>query len=280
MRFRNIKTIAVLPVVAALLLCCCSTAEQEQQQATVELENRDDSLSFAVGMLVSSEMPRAMAELGIDESTLDDFVRGLADAFPVDDSPEAVAYSQGVVMAAAAMEMLESADAAIYPGDTVNKVDRGLFLEGLKASAYGNCDVMSGEVAANYYHESIFRSASEEFIKNNKQRPGVVTLPSGVQYKVEVHGKGEIATYNDVVSCIYKGTYPNGSIFDSSRGYTADLPVKSVVPGLAEVLTRLPVGTSCMVYVPWEHAYGDKGYGNIPPYSALVFELEIVKIVK
>lgn len=276
MRFTGIVSFALQCAVVAPMLCSCGLSGSNE--VAVELKNRDDSLSFAVGMLVSSEMPRAMTELGIDESTLDDFVRGLCDAFPVDDSPEAIAYSHGVVMASAAKDLLESADAAIYPGDTVKKVNRQLFLEALKASAYNKGEVMPRDVAVNYYNESIFRSASEEFIRNNKERPGVVVLPSGVQYKVEEMGTGKVATSADVVSCIYKGTYPNGSLFDSSRGYEADLPVKSVVPGLAEVLTTLPEGTSCMVYIPWEKAYGAEGYSNIPPYSALVFELEIVKI--
>lgn len=276
MRFAGIASFASLCAVVAPMLCACG--QSGSSDVAVELKNRDDSLSFAVGMLVSSEMPRAMAELGIDETTLDDFVRGLCDAFPVDDSPEAVAYSHGVVMASAAKDLLESADAAIYPGDTVKKVNRRLFLEALKASAYNKGDVMPREVAVDYYNESIFRSASEEFMRSNKERPGVVVLPSGVQYKVEVAGTGKVATSADVVSCIYKGTYPNGSTFDSSRGYAVDLPVNSVVPGLAEVLTKLPEGTSCMVYIPWERAYGAEGYSSIPPYSALVFELEIVKI--
>lgn len=163
--------------------------------------------------------------------------------------------------------------------DTVKKVDRRLFLEGLKASAYGSGKTMTTDVAIDYYNNRIFRIASDVFIRNNKERPGVVVLPCGVQYKVEKMGDGAKAGRNDTVRCIYKGTYPNGSTFDSSRGYPVDLAVASMVPGLAEAVMVLPEGTVCKVYVPWELGYGAEGADGIAPYSALVFDLEIVKVV-
>lgn len=271
--------IFLMPVMAAAfasLLSCGSGVSDKK----VQLANAGDSISFAVSMLISKDMPLAMSELGIDASTLDAFVRGLCDAFPVDDTPEARAYAHGVVMAASAMDMLERADKAIYPGDTVNKVDRKMFLEGLKASAYGSGKTMTSEEAVDYYNRRVFRSVSEEFIRNNKGRKGVKVLPGGVQYKIETLGNGEKAKYTDVVKCIYKGTYPNGAVFDTSRGEAVELEVKTLVPGLSQALMHLPVGTVCKVYIPWEQGYGAKGTRSIAPYSALVYDLEIVGIVK
>ena len=89
-------------------------------------------------------------------------------------------------------------------------------------------------------------------------------------------GSGAKAGNDDTVKCIYKGTYPNGAVFDSSRGEAVDLEVASLVPGLAEVVMTLPAGTQCMVYVPWNLAYGAKGSGKISPYSALVYDIEII----
>ena len=130
--------------------------------------------------------------------------------------------------------------------------------------------------AIDFYNQHIFRARSEQFISENASRPGVVTLPSGVQYKVSVMGGGAKAGNDDTVKCIYKGTYPNGAVFDSSRGEAVDLEVASLVPGLAEVVMTLPAGTQCMVYVPWNLAYGAKGSGKISPYSALVYDIEII----
>ena len=271
--------IFLVPVMAAAfvsLLSCGSGVTDKK----VQLDNASDSISFAVSMLISQDMPVAMGELGIDASTLDAFVKGLCDAFPVDDTPEARAYAHGVVMAASAMDMLERADKAIYPGDTVNKVDRKMFLEGLKASAYGSGKTMTTDEAVDYYNRRVFRSVSEEFIRNNKGRKGVKVLPGGVLYKIETLGNGEKAKYTDVVKCIYKGTYPNGAVFDTSRGEVVELEVNALVPGLSQALMHLPAGTVCKVYIPWEQGYGAKGTRSVAPYSALVYDLEIVGVVK
>ncbi len=258
------------------LLASCNNAVPERK---VELKNADDSISFAVGMLVSEDVPVAMKEMGIDDETLAAFLRGIRDAFPADDSPEAVAYAQGVLMAASAMDMLERADNAIYPGDTVNKVDRKLFMEGIIATACGTGKTMTMQYAKDYYNRRVFRTVSDEFMKRNKARHGVVSLPSGLQYKIEKMGTGAVAKSFETVSCIYKGSYPNGVVFDSSRDKVVDLKVRTLVDGLAEALTTLPVGTVCKLYIPWELAYGEKGTRSIPPYSALVYDLEIKAIV-
>ena len=255
-----------------LLLSSCNNGISDRK---VELKNASDSISFAVSMLIAEDMPVAMNELGIDESTLPAFLRGIKDAFPADESPEAVAYARGVLMAASAMDMLERADNAIYPDDTINKVDRKMFLEGLIATAYGTDRTMSVQYAKEYYNQRVFRNASDEFIKRNKERRGVVTLPSGLQYRIEEMGTGAIAGYYDTVNCIYKGSFPNGAMFDSSRGEVVELQVRTQIQGLAEALITLPVGTVCKLYIPWELAYGEKGTRSIPPYSALVYDLEI-----
>lgn len=242
----------------------------------VSLDNVDDSLSYAVSMLVSEELPVMMAENNIDSTTVDDFLRGVRAAFPLDDSPESRAYMHGVVVAVEAFDMLEKANKAIYPDEKEKKVNRELFLEGVMAAAVGKNDVMDMAFAIEYYNLHVFRSRSEQFISENAARPGVITLPSGVQYKVGRMGEGDKARYDGTVKCIYKGTYPNGAVFDSSRGEVVELAVNTLVPGLAEVVMTLPAGTQCMVYVPWELAYGARGTGKISPYSALVYDIEIV----
>ena len=274
----KLLNIFLKPVMISAFISTLSCSP-EISDKKINLSNASDSISFAVSMLISQDMPIAMKELGIDASTLDAFIQGLCDAFPVDDTPEAQAYAHGVVMAASAMEMLERADKAIYPGDTLNKVDRKMFLEGLKATAYGSGKTMTTEDAIDYYNQRIFRSVSEDFIRKNKERNGIKVLPGGVQYKIETLGTGAKAKYNDIVKCIYKGTYPNGAVFDTTRGEAVELSIKALVPGLSQALTHLPVGTICKIYIPWEQGYGAKGTANIAPYSALVYDMEIVDII-
>ena len=270
----TIKTTLLL-LLSSLFVACNQVSDKK-----VSLKNGNDSISFAVGMLVSENVPATMQELGIDEKTLEPFLQGVYDAFPVDDSPEALAYAQGVLVAASAMEMLEYADKAIYPDDTLNSVNRKMFLEGILATAYGTGKTMTKKEAGEYYNHRIFRSKSEEFISKSKTRPGVVALPSGLLYKVEQVGDGAVAGFYDVVSCVYKGTYPNGAVFDSSHGEAVHLEVATLVPGFAEALMTLPVGTVCKLYIPWNLAYGAEGSKVVPPYSALVYDLEIKGIVK
>ena len=271
-RLVRIIVLGVLLYVAWLaFLCSCSSPSGE-----VRLRNVDDSLSYAVSMLVSEELPGMLAAEGIDSTTIDDFIRGVRAAFPLDDSPESRAYLNGVVVAVEAMDMLNRANKSIYPDGNDKKVDRKLFVEGIVAASKGDSEVMDMAFAIDFYNQHIFRARSEQFISENASRPGVVTLPSGVQYKVYVMGSGAKAGNDDTVKCIYKGTYPNGAVFDSSRGEAVDLEVASLVPGLAEVVMTLPAGTQCMVYVPWNLAYGAKGSGKISPYSALVYDIEII----
>ena len=246
----------------------------------VQLLNAEDSLSFAVSMMVARDLPRAMEELGITSKNIDLFVKGVCDAFPAGASADEETYAHGVVVGADALEMLERAEEAIYQSDTTMRVKRGVFLEGLKAVAYGDASTMSLNTAYNYYNERIFKGPSEEFIRRNSLRNGVETLANGVQVKVERNGKGVVAKGGNSVKCIYKATYPNGKVFDSSRGQAVELSMDQVVPGLAYVLTTYPAGTCCKVYIPWQLAYGKHGNEQVPPYSAIVYDLEIVGVAK
>lgn len=262
-----------------LVSCHCGVENSDSRllNTKADLSTASDSVSFAVGMVVAQNLPYNLSGLGIDSTTVDDFLRGLYSAFPEDATPEAIAYSKGVAIAAEFKEMLDMANEAIYPGGE-SSVNVNMYLEGIKAVAYRNEEVMAPDAAKDYYFETTFRSRSEEFIRNNVGRPGVVSLPGGVQYKIESLGTGSVAKYDDAVMLDYKGTFPNGAIFDSTGGVPEERRVDALVPGLAQVITTLPAGTKCMVYVPWNLAYGKEGTHGIPPYSALVFDLEIVGI--
>ena len=246
----------------------------------MHLANEQDSMAYAVSMMVAGDMPLAMEEMGIAPETLDDFVKGLCDAFPADESPAAVAYAHGVVVGASAMEMLDEANKVISQGDSTRCVDARIFLEGLKSIAYGDMSTMSMGQASDYYYSHVFRQPSEEFMIKNSTRGGVETLPGGVQVKIESAGTGEVPEPMDKVGYIYKASFINGIVAESSRGEVVEETVGAMIPGLYDAFTRLPVGTKCKLYLPWQKAYGAMGSNRIPPYSALVYDIEIVKIIK
>lgn len=126
------------------------------------------------------------------------------------------------------------------------------------------------------------KKKSEEFLAKNKTAEGVKTTASGLQYIVEKEGTGATPKKEDTVKCHYTGTLINGEKFDSSvdRGQPAEFPVAGVIPGWTEALQMMKVGSKYKLFIPPDLAYGASGRPGIPANSALVFEVELLEIVK
>jgi FKBP-type peptidyl-prolyl cis-trans isomerase FklB len=125
------------------------------------------------------------------------------------------------------------------------------------------------------------KKAGEDFLAANKSKEGVITLPSGLQYKVITQGTGPKPTTSDTVVCNYRGTLTNGTEFDSSykRGQPATFPVSGVIKGWTEALQLMPVGSKWQLFVPGNLAYGERSPApQIPPNSTLIFEVELISI--
>ena len=133
---------------------------------------------------------------------------------------------------------------------------------------------MQAEGAAN-------KKEGEDFLAANKSKEGVVTLPSGLQYKILTEGTGPKPTASDTVVCNYRGTLINGTEFDSSykRGQPATFPVGGVIKGWTEALQLMPVGSKWQLFIPSDLAYGERGPSpEIGPDSTLIFEVELMSI--
>ena len=125
------------------------------------------------------------------------------------------------------------------------------------------------------------KTKGEAFLAANAKKDGVVALPDGLQYKIITTGQGKKPVETDTVLCNYKGTFLDGTEFDSSAraGKPVPFEVKSVIPGFKEVLQLMPVGSKWQVFIPSNLAYGERGAGNvIGPNSTLIFEVEVVSI--
>jgi FKBP-type peptidyl-prolyl cis-trans isomerase len=125
------------------------------------------------------------------------------------------------------------------------------------------------------------KKAGDAFLAENAKKEGVVTLPSGLQYKILKAGEGKKPADADTVACNYRGTFVDGTEFDSSygTGKPATFGLKGVIPGFGEALKLMSVGSKWQVFVPSKLAYGDRGANNvIGPNSTLVFEIELVSI--
>jgi FKBP-type peptidyl-prolyl cis-trans isomerase FklB len=126
------------------------------------------------------------------------------------------------------------------------------------------------------------KAEGEKFLAENKTKEGVLTLPSGLQYKILKPGTGEKPTLEDTVVCNYKGTLINGTEFDASEkhGGPATFPVKGVIAGWTEALQLMPAGSKWQLFVPSGLAYGPQGPGDIGPNATLIFEVELVSVQK
>ena len=126
------------------------------------------------------------------------------------------------------------------------------------------------------------KASGESFLAENAKKEGVIVLPSGLQYEVIAAGSGKKPSATDRVQCHYEGTLIDGTIFDSSikRGEPAVFGVNQVIKGWVEALQLMQEGAKWRLYIPYDMAYGEHGAGEmIPPYSALVFDVELIKVL-
>jgi FKBP-type peptidyl-prolyl cis-trans isomerase len=178
------------------------------------------------------------------------------------------------------------------------EVDPARFAQGFKDALAGNQALMSDEEvrAAIVDLQNEMRAkqaqaqkelaeknkqAGEAFLAENKKKEGVVTLPSGLQYKILKAGDGKKPTAEDTVVCQYRGTLIDGKEFDSSykRNQPATFPVNRVIKGWTEALQLMPTGSKWQLFIPPDLAYGERGAGaDVPPNSTLIFEVELVSI--
>lgn len=170
----------------------------------------------------------------------------------------------------------------------------------MESLAAGMTDVLNGkqtkiseaegqQIVRNYFMKKQQAELTEaaakgkKFLEDNAKKPGVVTLPSGLQYKVITLGTGPKPGKDDKVKVHYHGTLINGKVFDSSkeRGIPAEFPVGGVIAGWTEGLQLMPVGSKYMFFIPSNLAYGEMGGGDvIAPNSTLIFEVELLDILK
>lgn len=175
----------------------------------------------------------------------------------------------------------------------VASIDSESFKDGVKVAFDGGEPVITLEEAQSLINdylselqkkaEELARKEGEEFLAENGKKEGIKTTASGLQYAVEKEGDGAQPTAEDEVTVHYTGKLLNGTVFDSSvqRGEPATFPLNRVIPGWTEGVQLMKEGAKYTFFIPSDLAYGPQGVPNaIPPHSTLIFEVELIKVVK
>ncbi len=167
-------------------------------------------------------------------------------------------------------------------------VDLNVVMQGIKDGMGASKPLMTEEqmketfTAFQKEHLEKTKKEGDDFLAANKKKEGVVTLPSGLQYKVIKNGSGKMPKATDSVTVNYRGTLIDGTEFDSSikRGQPATFPVNGVIPGWTEALQLMKEGSKWELFLPANLAYGERGTPGIPPNSVLIFEVELISVNK
>ena len=267
----------VLMLGVALTLFSCGGG------SNAKLENRNDSLSYAMSLAKTDGLSEVMyQQLGVDSACVEDFLRGVKDAFSTSDDAKSKAYQAGLQIGMQAQRVCESANTEAYADDTIKSLNKALFLAGLVAGVKGDSSKMSMTQGKDYYLNIVYKEPNETFMTENAKQPGITVTPDGLQYQIITAAADDAQkpALTDSVKCIYTGTLYNGRTFDSSRGQEATFAVNAVIPGWTEALQMMGKGAKWKLFIPAALGYGENGNQRIPPYSSLVFEIELKDIVK
>lgn len=262
----------------------------------VQLLNASDSVSYTAGMTFTKGLVSYLLQQKVDTAYMADFIRGFKDMISASGDPRQKTYVVG-------MDIARQLNERMLPGitnefaDSPDSIVAPLLYRGFEDALLQDSTLFTMAAAETYFaeREKADKAAKEEklygpnrdagiaFLAENAKKDSVITLPSGLQYKVLVAGKGEVPTVSDKVQVNYEGRLIDGTVFDASARHgdkPAEFMPTQVIKGWTEALTMMPVGSKWQLYIPSELAYGKRETGQIKPYSTLVFDVELVGIVK
>lgn len=285
------KIISSIAVISALVFATSCT-----NSANVKVETSADSLAYAAGIVNSDGLVEYITtRLMIDPEDMPEVLEGLKEAFNAKDAKYDAKNLGRQLGSQLKNQILPYINETIYPAGN-DSLNADIFLSAFLAAVNEEETIMDATAANAYFmseSEKVRKANMEAAYSNNKEAgiafleankavEGVQVTESGLQYKVVKMGKGKKPSATDRVKVHYHGTLIDGKVFDSSveRGEPATFGLNQVIPGWTEGLQLMPVGSKFTFYIPSELAYGDRKTGEIEPYSALIFEVELLGIEK
>ena len=280
---KKITYVAAMAIAAATLASCSGNAPK------ASLKNEVDTLSYAIGVAQSQGLNEYISQrLGVDTAYMAEFIQGVLDGANAGDDKKKTAYFAGTQIGQQIQgQMLPGINANIFSNDSTKSISLDNMLAGFISAilkkdmkmTVEEADSTANAIAANIKYGDR-KVKNEEFLAENAKKDSVVTLPSGVQYKILKEGSGAQPVDSNQVVVNYEGKLIDGTIFDSSyqRNQPATFGVNQVIAGWQEALKLMPVGSEWEIYIPQEKGYGTRDMGNIPPYSTLIFKVELLEI--
>ena len=291
-------------IVLCAALCCLSAsaatkkkAKKVEAPATEKVDTIGiDLFSYAFGKANTNGLTNYLTQrMGVDAAYLEDFVKGFQQTALTEADKKEKARLAGIeIRSQVENQVIAQANKQI--NDSVDILNKALFVKGFQDGiTQSNMTISMDSIQQvvrkqmDYYHKvkmekkyGANRIAGEEFLKKNAKADSVKTTASGLQYKILTKGTGEIPQATDKVKVHYEGHLIDGTEFDSSykRDKPTTFPANEVIKGWTEALTMMPVGSKWMLYIPQELAYGDREQNKIPPFSTLIFTVELLEIVK
>ncbi len=246
-----------------------------------------DSFSTAAGLTLAPSLRSfAMQNMNVDPAYMSEFIRGLRANVDEAEAKKINAYNAGLTIGLQNKnQIIPSLNKSATGKEDTTFVIEPLFVEGLVNGLNSN-DAAAADQARVImerqvkYQNQVYQYANTEFLINNAKKKDVVCLPSGLQYRIIEKGQGIVATDTNTVEVHYEGRLIDGTVFDSSykRNKPAEFKPTQVIKGWTEALEMMPEGSTWELFIPYNLAYGEQGQRDIPPFSTLVFKVQVIKV--
>lgn len=285
MKFRSMLVVALAATLSFSAFAAKKTKKNNKKVAQPVMVKpvSPADFSYAAGVAQSSSLAQFLAQRsGVDSAHIKDFVEGLNKEVSADEAAKLRALLASIDIKKQMPQIVQSMNQqATGKGDTTY-VDATIFLKGLTEGLL-KTNTLSADSATkieqqqyDYYTQQL-KTRNADFLKNYAKQKGVKSTASGLLYKVIKEGDGAMPTDTSEVEVHYEGKLVDGTVFDSSykRGETATFAVNQVIKGWSEAVKLMKVGAEYEVCLPYEIAYGERGTRGIPPYSTLIFKIEL-----
>ena len=265
-------------------------AFNKEQVAKIDTSNV--SFTYKKGLVNSLMLTEYVKEQKYTSTEIDKFIEGFKEGTSAFGNPEKYAFVCGKVFGKLHLRRaFNSINYQVYGADSTKYVSPEIFYAGFIECNLPDAPILHSKAKdlamyADYkLKDSLYadnRAKGEEFLKENEKKPGIHILPSGIQYKIIKKGSGKIPTEDNQVGIHYIGKTIDGNVFTDSHKYKTAVPmnIKSADECYREILKIMPVGSVYEIYVPQQLAFGTMQTDYLKPFSAVIYEIELINIIK